>query len=249
MIRLPTIPSPAELTDEVVQKLTSSYKTTGTEVWQQPYIRKALLEMSAGKCCYCETKLGEESKYLEVEHFHPKKYYPDEVVTWENLLPVCKRCNAHKSSHDTKREPIIHPVQDEPKTHLRLTNYFLKANTPLGKTTIEVVCLNDIDRLVTPRFRLGSQIIRELEELLDMVTNCDHYPAVKQRNQVVGKLTVLLSLGTRVAKYSATAATIILGEDSYHQTKQLLLKNNWWNEELTQLEKEVECCALSTTRL
>jgi hypothetical protein len=139
-------------------------------------------------------------------------------------------------------------VTDEPKTHLRLTNYFLKANTPLGKTTIEVVCLNDIDRLVTPRFRLGSQIIRELEELLDMVTDGGHYPAVKQRNKVVGKLTVLLSLGTRVAKYSATVATIILGEDSYHQTKQLLLKNNWWNEGLTQLEKEVECCALSTTK-
>jgi len=65
---------------------------------------------------------------------------------------------------------------------------------------------------------------------------------------VVGKLTVILSLGTRVAKYSATAATIILGEDNYHQTKQLLLKNNWWNEELTQLEKDVEFCALSTTK-
>lgn len=86
MIQLQTIPKPIELTSKVVQELTTLYKQDGTLVWQQRYIKKALLDMSYNKCCYCECNIIEESNYLEVEHFHPKNLYPDEVVSWENLL-------------------------------------------------------------------------------------------------------------------------------------------------------------------
>ena len=123
MIQLQALARPIELTDERVQQLTEKYKTDNTAVWQKDYIKKALLKMSFEKCCFCECRINEESKYLEVEHFHPKSLYPDEVLLWENLLPICKRCNVHKLNHDTKQDPIIHPVKDSPKKHLSIENY------------------------------------------------------------------------------------------------------------------------------
>ncbi|RYE16339.1 MAG: HNH endonuclease, partial [Sphingobacteriaceae bacterium] len=67
MIKLTAISAPDELTYDVVKELTEQYQLTGESVWNQPYIKKALLSMSNNKCCYCECKIDEESKYLEVE--------------------------------------------------------------------------------------------------------------------------------------------------------------------------------------
>ena len=39
-----------------------------------------MLEMSHGKCSYCECKLGIESKDVTIDHFLPKSENPDEVV-------------------------------------------------------------------------------------------------------------------------------------------------------------------------
>jgi uncharacterized protein (TIGR02646 family) len=115
MIKLQAVAKPLQLTNEKVKQLTAEYKQSEKAVWKKTYITQTLLLMSFDKCCFCETKLNEESKYLEVEHFHPKSLYPDEVVSWTNLLPICKRCNGKKWNHDTKLEPIIHPVKDNPK--------------------------------------------------------------------------------------------------------------------------------------
>ena len=41
---------------------------------------------------------------MEVEHFHPKSLYPNEVISWENLLPICKRCNSSKGADS---EPVL----------------------------------------------------------------------------------------------------------------------------------------------
>ena len=103
MIKIQRVSAPSELNDETVSTLTTLYKSTGENVWNKPYIKKELLKMSHNKCCYCELKLGEEGKYMQVEHYHCKSLYPDEVVLWENLLPSCNRCNTNKSSHDTKK--------------------------------------------------------------------------------------------------------------------------------------------------
>lgn len=165
MISLKAIPKPTELTNKVVQELTARYKKEGSAVWRKKYITDALLEMSANKCCYCECKIMEASTYLEVEHFHPKSLYPDEVVAWKNLLPSCKRCNGKKGDHDTKKEPIIHPVRDNPKSHLTWKNYRLYSKTKLGDDTIGVIYLNDRNHLVTTRFDIGDKLMEALEGL------------------------------------------------------------------------------------
>ncbi len=247
MIRLPATPKPTELTPDVAQELTALYKKDGTAVWQKPYIKKALLEMSSNKCCYCECKLTETSNYLEIEHFHPKSDYPDEVIVWDNLLPVCKRCNVNKANHDTKKEPIVHPVKDHPKLHLILRAYRFYNQTELGQMTIEVIGLNNRERLVKKRFEIGVELIEQLENLLELTTEYDNgnSSSTRRRNRIIETLKNLMREGTRQYEFSATAATVILHEESYAKIKQLFIKNQLWDDELIDLETEVKFCAFN----
>ncbi|MDD5216360.1 MAG: HNH endonuclease domain-containing protein, partial [Methylococcales bacterium] len=246
MIQLQAVEKPAQLTDELVAELTQKYKDDGTDVWKQKYIVDALLKMSADKCCFCETKLQEESKYMEVEHFHPKSLYPDEVMSWENLLPICKRCNGKKSNHDTVKEPIIHPVRDNPKKHLRLKNYRFYGLTDRGQRIVsyQVLALNDSLRLVKKRFEIGEKIIEALIELLDMTNDYCNTPTNYKRNKIIGKLENIMTEGTREYEYSATAATVLLTNPDYAEIKQVFIAHNLWNDEFIELEEQVNYCAL-----
>lgn len=98
MIPLQRAPKPDYLTDEKVQELTKQYQLdTKKTVWNRSEIKEPLLESSNKKCAYCECILQETDSYSQVEHFHPKSLYPEEVVIWENLLPSCGRCILQKA--------------------------------------------------------------------------------------------------------------------------------------------------------
>ncbi|PPD44727.1 MAG: HNH endonuclease [Methylobacter sp.] len=245
MIKLQAIAKPNELTDDVFADLTTEYKNTDNSVWKKGYITKALLTMSFGKCCFCETKIDEESKYMEVEHFHPKSLYPDEVVLWINLLPICKRCNGKKSDHDTKLEPIIHPVRDDPKEHLKLKNYRFCKLTELGESTISAVDLNDRQRLVNKRYEIGNKLIEELESLIQSTKDYITQPLTRRRNKITGTLKNLMLEGCKESAYSATAATVILEDDNFQEIKRLFIMHDLWTE-FIELEEQVSFCAFLT---
>ncbi len=243
MIRLVAQPKPAELTDVRCQELTELFKTTKESVWREKCITETLLLMSHHKCSYCECKLDKESNYMEVEHFRHKHFYPEQVVEWANLLPSCKRCNVHKGEHDTVTKPIIHPVQDIPQQHLRLKEYRLypRNASPLGRSTIDVVDLNDSQRLVMQRFKIGNEIQEKLEELLENIK--DYVSGLKshtkQKNKVIGTLRNLMLEGTAKYEYSATAATIILTDEQYPDIKLLFQSCGFWTQEFIDLEQEL----------
>ncbi|MBQ9273895.1 MAG: hypothetical protein IJ228_03710 [Succinivibrio sp.] len=116
MIKLQRGEPPQELAKEH-RSLTQDYlHNHNTKVWQQDYIIRALRAMSANKCCYCELKFkapeqlpqlpearSSRSDQFTVEHFHPRKICPEEVVAWHNLLPCCGRCNSQKGDFDTRQ--------------------------------------------------------------------------------------------------------------------------------------------------
>ena len=169
MIKLNKTKKPIELTIELQKELTDEFKTTGKSVWNIEFIKTALLGYSHNKCSYCETNVSEESKYMEVEHFHHKNTYPDEVLDWENLLSSCKKCNGTKSDHDTVIEPIINPTLLDPKLHLKFWRYRIKGKDDFGKLTVSVLDLNNQDRLVKRRFEIGNAIQEKLEQLNELL--------------------------------------------------------------------------------
>lgn len=246
MIKIKDLPAPAELTPEVVEKLTEEFRQTGKAVWKKEYISKQLLAMSEGKCCFSECKLVEEGKYLEVEHFHPKTTYKDEVLKWENLLPISSAVNKAKSDYDTKSEPIINPRFDDPKEHLIFKAYRFKGKDELGNKTIEVLNLNDTNLWVSKRFEIGNKAVEQLEEISKELDEFDNLSkkTTQKRNNIIRKLRNLFHEGTPKAEYSAVVASYLLHDDDYDIIKNLLLKNGLWDNEFITLEQQLKFCAL-----
>ncbi len=246
MIKLDRTTKPAKLTAELQKRLTDKFKVDGKPVWNKSFIKRALLNFSHDKCCYCEMNIKEESKYLEVEHFHHKDKYKDEVLEWENLLPACKKCNGAKGKHDTKNEPIIDPCKINPKNHLGYWRYRIKGLNQLGKLTISVLNLNDQDRLVRKRFEVGDAIQNKLEQLNELI---DDYASNIQtstirKNRIINGTKDVMKEGLPSSIYSAITATIILTDTEFISLKKKLLKLNFWDEEFIELE-----CGLSKVAL
>ena len=146
MIKLERGERPKELTDEVCEELKKLYaEDRDKDVWSSTKIKKplkeAMLDMSHGKCSYCECRLEIESKDATIDHFLPKSKNPDEVVNWENLFPSCLRCNRKKNNREEK---IINPCENEPREYLGIVNanrFRFKAidSGGIGESTIDVI--------------------------------------------------------------------------------------------------------------
>lgn len=249
MIKITRGNKPAELTPELEIELTEKFrKDQSKSVWNKPYIRNALFDMSHGKCCYCEIKLREEGKFMHVEHFHNKSSYPEEVVKWDNLLPSCNRCNISKGTHDTYKEEIINPCIDNPKDYFYIKNYRYrtKNNNEKAKKTIDVLYLNDTDELVGPRFKIGNEIQDKIQDLLDKMQEyiLSEGKSVIIKNKIVYGVRDLLKLAQPTEEYSATVATIIICDEDYKKLKEMMVNHEIWNENLTFLEENVNRIAL-----
>lgn len=246
MIKLTPVRQPAALTPALVAQLTQEFISTGKTVWKGNGIEEALLAMSDNKCCYCECRIDEESKYLEVEHFQHKDKYKNKVLVWSNLLPSCKRCNTTKGAHDVLVEPIINPSIQNPKNHLSFRAYRIHPKTPLGDKTIKVINLNHRTRLVRPRFDIGDKLIDKLNSLLELSIDYDNGKSqhTRRRNIITSTMEALLEESIPSSEYAATTATVLLNEDSYQQTKAIFIKHHLWTQEFQDLENLAESCAL-----
>ncbi|PFL28706.1 HNH endonuclease [Bacillus cereus] len=239
MIYIERPSKPLELTDERRKELTDKFEKTKTAVWKSKYITQPLIEMSHSKCVFCECRLGEEGKYMEVEHFHPKSLYPNKVVVWGNLFPICSRCNKAKSNHDTVRHPIINPCLNNPKDHLYFENFniFGKDSSPLGLLTEKVLNLNDMLQVVTPRFQVGMLVIQKLQGIAQMVKRYDRqFAPVGDDYDIINKTKALLQHALPQMEYSATIATVIISSRFYDRMKDEMIFKSLWNEELDQLD-------------
>lgn len=245
MIHLSRIDKPKKLALNEAE-LTKTYFETGKRVWNQTYIKEALITMSNGKCCYCECNITTESKYLEVEHFLPKKTYPDLVVEWTNLLPSCKRCNGNKGNHDPNREKIINPAIDNPVDYLQLRNYRLMPKNKIAKTTINTLYLNDSERLVLARYSIGNLTHEFLQDLLELSIDYQESTNKTQtlKNKVVNRLKALLKTGTPEKEFASTVATVILTDDTYEKIKFILQQLILWDDELVSLDSKLKTIAL-----
>lgn len=230
VIKLQRAERPADLDADTVTSLTEEFIANQTSVWNKTYIKERLLQSSGNKCAYCENNILEESKYMEVEHFRCKDDFPHLVVEWDNLLPSCKRCNGRKSSHNVDTEGmIVDPYNDHPPRHMYLQNYRIYWRDELGRNTIDTLYLNDTDRMVLTRMRIGEGIARSLEVIRDTL---ERYIADDQRrqlrNRVVRGLEKLLNEAQPTSEYSATAATALLMDQNYRWIKDNLILLDLW---------------------
>lgn len=241
MIKLTRNAAPDKLTDEFVKEGTEKYKRNKESVWNVDWLKEALLSLSNQKCAYCEGRLDLKSDYMEVEHFRDKKDYPEEVLIWENLLPSCKHCNGHKSSHDVVNEPIINPFIDVPNEHIYLKSYLYKHKDDLGRNTIDVLDLNDSTRLVIARCKLGTEINKLLEERLDEIQNGLTKTGAKKRFQ--NKMRELMKKCLPESEYSAVCSTELIHSVEYSNIVNIMKELDIWNEEFEQYNSTISSIA------
>jgi uncharacterized protein (TIGR02646 family) len=246
MIKLDRNFTPICLEPSNSKKLTDEFKLNKNSVWNIPEIKNALLETSGSKCAYCECNIKEESKYMEVEHFHDKHTHPEKVVEWENLLPSCKRCNVAKGGHDVTKEPIINPYAIDPKNHLVFRWYRFRGKDKIGESTIEVLDLNNQTRVVPKRFEIGEAIHKGICDALENLNNYNTSKTTRSRNRMISQITELLKECIKTASYAATSATIIHNDPYYLYIKTELIKASLWNEELKELDQESSEISLPT---
>ncbi len=238
MIKLERGECPKELTQEVVEELTKIYiKDKEEDVWNNAKIKvplkKALMDMSNSKCAYCECELNIESKDVTIDHFKPKVTNKDIVVKWDNLLPSCLRCNRTKNR---KEEDIINPCTMEPKEHIGVrqeNRYRMKSKDILGEQTIDVLALNDINRMLVPRMKVCEKIIEELKDLRKNIEDMGIKP------RFIRKLEGNLIECQKDKEYSAIKATNILNHEHYIWIREKLKKENKWTIQLRKLEEEL----------
>lgn len=244
MIQLKLEPRPPQLTDQLVNELTALFKADSTQsVWKKDYIESALRDMSFGKCCYCECKINEESKYLEIEHFRCKAHYPDWVLVWDNLLPSCKRCNGTKRDHDVVKEPMVHPVYNDPRNELTLRAYRFYGKTEMGKTTVRVLDLNNYNRIQIKRFEVGAKIKDVLESLEEDAQELEALVAARKRKRIVIQFGNILRQGLPTEEYAATVATAILTEEAYRSLRSKIIDWGEWDDDFDDMERQLETIA------
>ncbi len=237
MIALKKLDCPLSLTDQVVRDLTKKYKTDRTSVWKRVDISKQLLASSHSKCIYCECLLNEESKYMEIDHFRHKDKFPDQVVDWKNLVPSCKKCNTSKGTHNTQAVPIVNPFEVDPREHLDFKYYRFVGRDGIGKDTISVVSLNDLSHHTKPRFRIGEQIYKNVEGLIERLENARNPKNTGKQNvirfnKLNACLSSLLDECQPKSTYAATAATILFDHPEWPNIVKDLRELGHWNKEL-----------------
>ena len=241
MIKLNRGVCPEALTDEVCSELTKLYaENKNKDVWNSPKIKdslkKALLEMSHDKCAYCECRLGIESKDVTIDHFLPKSLNGDKVVEWENLFPSCLRCNRSKNAAE---DIIVNPCEDEPGKYLALYKrnpFRLKGidEEGIGKKTIDIVDLNNSERVMVPRMVQWEDIYQRLEEIREDLIEEGYKEKYRKR------FKILMEKCTYNNDYSAVKASNLLNDEVYIWIKQSISDNGRWTVEMQQIEEELQ---------
>ncbi len=238
MIKLTRSNPPEKLTTDFVKEKTLEYKANGKSVWNIEWLKDSLSNLSHGKCAYCECYVKNESNYLEVEHYEDKKHNPDKVLQWDNLLPSCKHCNCHKSTHDVVQEPIVNPFRDEPHDHLYFHLYRYKAKDDIGQKTIDVLSLNDDERnSVENRFKIGNELEKSLDAAKEKYDAYTKNQTVSNRNKFISCLHDILYECLPESEYSALSATVLHTSKIYMQLKRDIKNTELWSNEISQMDE------------
>ena len=140
--------------------------TFSSKVYGHATVKRALIEMQDGKCCFCESPVTHIS-YGDVEHFRPKKGYRQRqsdplgrpgyfwlAYDWRNLLLSCQICNQRFKGNlfpledeagraqsnglrlAAERPVFVHPVDEDPAAHIGFRQHIPYGITSRGTSTI-----------------------------------------------------------------------------------------------------------------
>jgi hypothetical protein len=123
-----------------------------------------LVHARAKYCCeYCQLPQEASSIPFEVDHIIAQKHRGKSDST--NLALACFFCNSAKGSNIAGRDPetdqltrLFHPREDNWNRHFSWSAEKLMGLSDIGRTTIEVLRINDVDCLTLRRSLIAENI-------------------------------------------------------------------------------------------
>jgi len=250
MIKLELSKKPIELTQDEQDRLTQEFKDSGNKasVYKKSYIENAVKALAFGKCCFSEIKLDTKSTYTEIEHFYPKDLYPDEVVSWGNLIPSSKKCNTSKGKTDTKEIEIINPFIVNPGEHIYFSGgrLYTRDEEGIGRNTIDFLSLNDRFHFSDPRAILSIKVIDAIEALYlaNFIDGDVNELTVRKKLNQINHIKALFAGINRKAEFSACIATSVKDAPFFNDLITALKKNDFWDDEFEEYLEEINFCYL-----
>lgn len=128
-------------------------------------IKKTLLQETASKCIYCESKIGHNTPG-DVEHKIPSDGRRELHFVWENLSIACTECNRRKNNYWNEGTPFLDPYRDDVEScvvHLGPIVGWLPGHES-AEVTVRNLQLHDHSRM-----QLVLRKIEKIEELSDVL--------------------------------------------------------------------------------
>lgn len=155
-----------EAGQQVPESLSSAYK--------DPEIKKFLIDETAQKCVYCESKIT-HVYYGDVEHIIPKSVSPQLRFDYGNLTFACSVCNNKKGAYNDPANRLLNPYVDELNLHIRAVGPMVLRNPGSDRGLITQKRL-DLNRMSLVERR--TERLESISSLLDQVARSTN-PAVK----------------------------------------------------------------------
>lgn len=116
---------------------------------------------AGGVCEYCHLPDSVHDIPFEIDHAVAKKHHGQTVFS--NLVYSCLHCNRHKGTDLSGLDPVtrkltrlFNPRRQSWSKHFRLVGPFFIGRTAVGRTTVDVLAMNDPARVA-----LREQLIAE----------------------------------------------------------------------------------------
>jgi hypothetical protein len=114
--------------------------------------KQEVIARAGGLCEYCHLPAAHVATPFHVEHVIAKKHRGRDATS--NLAYACMRCNLHKSSDLAGLDPktnkltrLFNPRRHVWTRHFRWQGAVLVGRTPIGRTTVFVLAVNDSERI------------------------------------------------------------------------------------------------------
>jgi hypothetical protein len=114
--------------------------------------RELVRQRAAGRCEYCLLSQEHSVFAHHIEHIVAKKHRGSDDIS--NLALACHRCNLRKGSNLTGIDPcsgevvpLFHPRRDRWTEHFARRGLRIEGITATGRTTVDVLAMNDARRL------------------------------------------------------------------------------------------------------
>lgn len=116
--------------------------------------QKEAVRVRAGNCCeYC--RLPESASFARFHIDHIKALKHGGTNDTDNLCLACPKCNAYKGTNVAALDPLTddatklyNPRVQQWSDHFQINaDATLTGQTPKGRVTLDVLCINDKDRV------------------------------------------------------------------------------------------------------